>query len=270
MAINTFMQKLAYAPLYEKITLQENEWDILEKYLDYDNIANDSIDIYCTLCQEQSIFRPVNCGQISSMYSSSYSFSSGILPMGILHFHCTRETNHYFGIIIKLIGDNVILKVGQYPSKADIELPDYNQYSKIVPEAILSDIKRAVGLASHGIGAGSYVYIRRVVEYFLNEAFSHANMDGAISEDAYTKSRVMERIMLLRDYLPEILVANKEAYSILSKGIHELTEEECLASFTLLKDTIELILEERLASYKKDKKKLLITKGVSALHGKLK
>ncbi len=39
-------------------------------------------------------------------------------------------------------------------------------------------------------------------------------------------------------------------YSILSKGIHELSEEECLQYFKLMKIGIELILDEQLEEKK--------------------
>jgi hypothetical protein len=35
-------------------------------------------------------------------------------------------------------------------------------------------------------------------------------------------------------------------YKILSKGVHELTEQECLAYFPVLKIAIELILEQKI------------------------
>lgn len=38
--------------------------------------------------------------------------------------------------------------------------------------------------------------------------------------------RVEDKIKLLKDYLPQMLVDNKVVYGIMSKGIHELSEEE--------------------------------------------
>jgi len=39
-------------------------------------------------------------------------------------------------------------------------------------------------------------------------------------------------------------VKNSSIYSILSAGLHELTEEECLSDFAILKQSIVLILDE--------------------------
>jgi len=48
---------------------------------------------------------------------------------------------------------------------------------------------------------------------------------------------------------------NPNLYTILSKGIHELTEEECLEMFPMIKIGIELILDERIAEKEREKKR---------------
>lgn len=47
---------------------------------------------------------------------------------------------------------------------------------------------------------------------------------------------------------------NKAIYGIVSKGIHELSEEECLDMFQPLLIGIELILDEVLAQKEKEKR----------------
>ena len=59
---------------------------------------------------------------------------------------------------------------------------------------------------------------------------------------------------MLKDFLPDFLVENAYIYSILSKGIHELTEEECQQHFTPLRNSIELILDERLLNKEREEK----------------
>lgn len=50
------------------------------------------------------------------------------------------------------------------------------------------------------------------------------------------------------------IVKNHSIYSILSKGIHELSEEECLKYFIPIKNGIELILDENLEKQEKVRK----------------
>ncbi|KDB51524.1 hypothetical protein X805_29020 [Sphaerotilus natans subsp. natans DSM 6575] len=51
---------------------------------------------------------------------------------------------------------------------------------------------------------------------------------------------------MLKAHLPTFLVEHPGMYSLLSKGIHELSEDECLKHFATLRLGIELILDERL------------------------
>jgi hypothetical protein len=78
-----------------------------------------------------------------------------------------------------------------------------------------------------------------------------------------------EKIELLKDYLPEFQVNNK-IYSILSKGIHELSEDECLKHFTPVKIGIELILDEKLEKLAKKVKIKEAEKSLSKIHSELK
>ncbi len=87
-------------------------------------------------------------------------------------------------------------------------------------------------------------------------------MEPAFNDEKYQKSSIKEKIALLKNFLPKILVENKEAYSILSKGVHELKENECLDSFELLLSTIELILEEILITKENAKMEATIKKGI--------
>lgn len=54
-----------------------------------------------------------------------------------------------------------------------------------------------------------------------------------------------EKIDYLKGYLPPLLVNNKNTlYTILSKGIHQLSEEECLDNYDTVYAAIIIILEK--------------------------
>ena len=162
------MQKMSTMPLYEELAISKEDTDIITNYLNFYGINDDSIDLFCIHCNEHSIFKPSNKQQLPSVgYNSVYVFFKKILPYAALHFVCTRNDSHIFEMQIMHLNDS-IMKIGQYPSKADLEAPDWNRYSKVIPSRYLSDIKKAIGLSSHGIGAGSFVYLRRVIEYLIN------------------------------------------------------------------------------------------------------
>jgi hypothetical protein len=79
-----------------------------------------------------------------------------------------------------------------------------------------------------------------------------------------------EKIKSLNGYLPSFIVESNSIYGVLSKGIHELTEEECLAYFDCMRQSIELILDERLEQLEKKKKVAEVKKALSSIAGKIK
>jgi hypothetical protein len=119
------------------------------------------------------------------------------------------------------------------------------------------------------VGIGSFVYLRRIFEDLIEEAHQKEVSVEGWDEDAYIKSRMNERIGLLRKHLPDFLVLNRELYSILSVGVHSLTEEDCLAYFETVKLGIELILEEKAEKLAKEKRLEEATSKISQLKSTL-
>lgn len=56
----------------------------------------------------------------------------------------------------------------------------------------------------------------------------------------------MDKISLLKDFVPQVLIDNRKVYSIISLGIHELKEEECEKYYPYLKSVIEQVLSGEL------------------------
>lgn len=163
----------------------------------------------------------------------------------------------------------LLMKVGQYPSVADIHIGQVKQYDKVLEKPILKEFTKAIGLAANGVGIGSFVYLRRIFENLVFQAFDEAKKDG-VTIGQFENQRMDERIKLLKDYLPPFIVENNGIYGILSKGIHELTEEECLAYFDCMRQSIELILDERLVQLEKKKKEAEVKKALSSIASKIK
>jgi hypothetical protein len=162
-----------------------------------------------------------------------------------------------------------IQKIGQFPSIADLHLARIKTYAKVLDKEKLKEFTRAIGLSAHGIGIGSFVYLRRIIEYLIEEAHIKARSDTGWEEEDYRNMRIGERIQALKNHLPNFLIKNKEVYSIISKGIHELNEDECLQHFEIMKVAIELILDEKVEERNKEEKKKLAEKAISNLASKL-
>jgi len=272
MATNKIMQEIATLGLYDEIELDERVESVIHAYLSNEHYNDLSIDLYCPSCGVMSTFNPSFEEQLITYNiqerSKLIEFKNNQMNFLVLHFRCARDKTHYF--CVQLLPQNgKLIKIGQYPSRATIDAPELNRFEKILPKEKLSDMKRAVGLFSHGVGAGSFVYLRRVFEHLISEARGEAEKDSELDTEAFERCRMSEKIELLKNYLPNFLIKNKVAYGILSKGVHELSEEECINSFNLLEKTIELILSEKLEKKEKRDMEEAITKDLSKLGASL-
>ena len=65
---------------------------------------------------------------------------------------------------------------------------------------------------------------------------------------------------MLSEYLPKALTNNMVSYGIISKGIHELSEEECIDYFPVLHDLIIMILRqwEKIRRDEEEEKKISV------------
>lgn len=260
-------------PLYEAFTFEGMEaWDVIA--LMY---FKGTLDCYCPECGNNATFKGVTPeptgDHVRNLQREALMKSHGIPPEApklktgpfAVILQCTRNPahiQHYFflvnvktGIINdKVVIRSLIVKVGQYPSYGDLNLASIKKYRPVLGETLLRELSRAISLASHDVGVGSYVYLRRVFESLIEDAHQEAKKEKKWSETKYIKSRTAERIKMLRNHLPTFLVENPRMYSLMSKGIHELSEQDCLDHFQTLKIGIELILDEKIERKEKQQK----------------
>jgi len=89
----------------------------------------------------------------------------------------------------------------------------------------------------------------------------HEGWDDAV----FLKSRMDDKIKLLSSTLPKVLVEHSGMYSILSKGIHELSEQECLRYFNTLRLGIGMLLDE----LEKSKQRDILSRAISLIQGEI-
>ena len=163
--------------------------------------------------------------------------------MMVFSFTCAMHDSHKIDYTV-ITGDYSMKKIGQFPSVADLSFPELKAYKKVLTKEDMNELRRAIGLYAQGIGVGSYVYLRRIFERIIDTAKNAALAEGKVAEDEYAKAHVDERIKLLKEYLPEMLVENPIFYAIVSKGIHELDEDTCIKYFPVLQEVIFIILRQ--------------------------
>lgn len=158
-------------------------------------------------------------------------------------FVCSMDESHKLDYVV-ITDDYKMKKIGQFPSVADLSFPELKEYNKTLSKEDMKEFRRAIGLFAQGIGVGSFVYLRRIFERIIDKAKEKAINDGLLDEKTYKDAHVDQRIKMLANYLPKTLVESTDFYRIVSKGIHELSEEECILYFPVLRDFIFMILRQ--------------------------
>ena len=240
------------APLYEPFQYddqRENPFFGLENF-------EGTLDFHCPECAQHSVFTVQVNNYHTNSYYTNYVFA--------LNFLCSRNKTHK-ALFLFRAHKGVLQKIGQNPSHADLALPDLRKYSKVLGDERFRELTRGIGLAAHGVGIGAFVYLRRIFESLIEEAHAIASKNSELDEDAYTRARMDEKISLLKDQLPNFLVQNRSLYSILSVGVHTLSETDCLAAFPAVRLAIELILDDLLEQHERQTKLTAAVKSLAAL-----
>jgi hypothetical protein len=178
-----------------------------------------------------------------------------------LVLHCTRNNAHKLRFHFEVRNGHLI-KVGQFPSIADLSVSELRPYFKILGKEQYQELTRAVGLVAHGVGIGAFVYLRRIFERLIEQARKEASESGRWSDAGFERKRMVEKIESLKEFVPPFLVENKNLYGILSKGLHDLSEQECLEYFEPVKTSIILVLDQKLAAQERGRKEAEAKKNI--------
>ena len=217
--------------------------------------------IYCEKCNGERFFGTY----------SSHIYDTKIMSV-VYRYTCKNcnESNKYFVLLGQVLpGDNLsgkLIKIGEYPI-----------FGPPTPSKLISligsdrdNFLKGRQCENQGLGIGSFAYYRRVIESQKNKIIDQMLKICKLSEknellieqleQAKIESQFSTAIDLIKQNLPSSLLINghnplKLLHSALSKGLHEMTDEECLAKA----NSIRLILTElclRMNEMLKDDKEL--------------
>lgn len=223
--------------------------------------------LYCIVCKAERPFHdsiPIR----QKIFPTDEKEMTILTGVYMYDYVCTGCKGSFYCYVFVDFEANSIQKIGQKPSVADLLSGELSKYRKIL-KGKYSEFSKAIGLKAHGIGVGSFVYLRRIFEDLIDEAHLLAQQAQSWNESAYQQARMNEKILLLKDNLPQALVNNASLYSILSKGIHSLTEDECLTYFDTLKVGIELILDEKIERKEREEKTKRMAAEIARIKGEL-
>jgi hypothetical protein len=262
----TIVQWFETATLYETLPNQTSWEDTVESILLFDS----TFDMFCPECAGTATFvGEVVAGlknQVTMSIQTGQRHQLLRKPRFAKRIVCTRAdhpVDYYFARV-----PAGVQKVGQIPSLADIALSDTVQFRKVLDAQHLRELNKAIGLAAHGVGIGAYIYLRRIFEALVEEAHQAAAARADWDEAAYVSMRMRERVQALKEDLPRFLVENPGLYGVLSKHVHELSDEECLANFEPLKTAVLIIAEDRLMALQQKRMRDAASAAVTKLNEK--
>lgn len=154
-------------------------------------------------------------------------------------FYCTNNSSHEYIMLISIEtkdGKFIVRKIGQNPSMLTVKGFDFDRYKKFLEKIDgYDDYKKAdLSFADH-FYAGAYTYLRRIFEKIIRYYLKDVKL-----EDDHMSTKIEK----VKDYFdPRINSYLKSLYEILSKGIHELSEEESKNYYEYLKAIIDMQLE---------------------------
>jgi hypothetical protein len=226
-------------PLYEKMTADPQNQAIA--FLLYHPVT---IDGHCPQCHRERTFEThtpftptaSQPGHVGNYLHKARGFQQ-------ISASCTRDSRHVI-LVYFLIHDSVIQKVGQYPSLADVLLSELKPMTTAIDDQDRNELHKAIGLAAHGVGVGSYVYLRRVFERMIQNVFDRHKADITIALADFQTMRMADKIDVLKNFLPPLMVKHRAVYGHLSEGIHSLDEHECLKHFEVFKQATFMMLHQ--------------------------
>jgi hypothetical protein len=232
------------SPLYATVEADE---DTIERI---DNILDSSLplefDLYCVTCGQTTpwTIRQFQHSRTGGGSSMRYTSQDPVPTIRVVNAVCLRKQHFYTYILYRK--NLLIQKIGQKPSMADIAHGEL----KVIPGINSDDrqeLGRALGLFAHDTPLGAFVYLRRVFERMINRSHENFKEANGRSVENWNKLRMGERVRALGDALPGDVASSSGVFGLLSKSLHELSDQDAETLFPLVKAVIFQMLgdEER-------------------------
>lgn len=250
--------------------------DFIKNSLDHiiSNNYQCGIDCYCSKCKDNKTFiissldfhQSASCfiRAINDSFSRSASLPGGPLtdPRSLfsnergkfdLELKCPvcNETIYFYYVY----ENGYIIKINTYPDLMNGLKQKFRRYGLLNNDDYSYTDELITGCYlfynSHS-GIGSFCYLRRCLENFVKDYTNDLFNEEIIFEKYNASLKFEEKINIIKAKLDkDVCDMLKPLYSILSFGIHELKEQECLDFFERLREILEILLDERLENINK-------------------
>jgi hypothetical protein len=228
------------------------------------NVLAPNLELHCDVCDGLRTFECPN------EYPASLSANNKTVHSS-LHYacrNCKESVKSYYLILWGHSDSGQVQKIGEYPTFSP---PTPRRLFELIGEEHREMFLKGRRAENRGLGIGAYAYYRRIVEdqkdAIVDEIIQVAKKVGASEETLQSlielkdETQFKKAIGELKKGFPESLLIDGchnpllLLHNSLSKGIHEMTDEQCLELAT----SIRLVLSElaeRIANMLKEKAEL--------------
>lgn len=267
--MDAFIKLLRDDALYTSLVVESKEAFTILNRIEFRAIT---FDTYCPGCAQWTTWRNRG-GHTNETGSRSANGALTRQTLSVLEEYlshlaldCARNSSHTAHFCLEIsdveyapnnpsvVRCFTLQKFGQLPALADVAASDLDEYKDLIEEADLRELKRATGLAAHGIGIGSFVYLRRIFERMVEEAAERANKANGLDLGTFSTMRMEDKLQAVKGFVPDWMVENRKLYSILSLGLHELTEASCQTAFPAVKAAIISLLEQHAEAVRRERR----------------
>lgn len=180
-------------------------------------------------------------------------------------FECTKDNEHRYSMYLSIKRENEyfsITKIGQYPSMVDIWGFGFEQYKKQLSKIDgYSDFRKAELCYRDGFTAGAFTYLRRLFEKMLS-----SYCVGIELKDNHIETRISAAKSSFDERVYPML---QNLYKVLSRGIHELNDEEASDYYQYLRAVIAMQLEYTKEKNDKDEQSKQLSKTINDIASRI-
>lgn len=223
--------------------------------------------IYCKDCKKELVFIPDTPRLFNEeTWNTDHHYIEDRSEIVAKKYRCSADPLHIYYFIFR-ITDKELVKIAEYPSVAD--KLDLGKYTKILDKSKLTELGQVSILESHGFNVASFLYYRRIFEYIIMKVFYENFPQLNIEEADFKLKSMKEKVEILNSHLPNYVTENKHIYSVLSEGVHELTDDECSQYLPVVKAIVLYFLDEFCENEERKLKKSEFAKELNKINSEL-
>lgn len=183
---------------------------------------------------------------------------------------CNMDKDHYYKMFLFYKLNNgllEIIKAGQLPLSRDLGDSLSTEYKDILDKYdSFEDYRMYEQSKERNLLAGACTYLRRVFEKMILKMIQDPSIDDEKRKKAF---HFDEKIKLAKDQFDsDIQDVLEESYDLLSKGVHELSNEDIKDFCSLLEEVINVQLESEREKAERTKKMSELRRNIHRQHTK--